>query len=138
MMIYVFDSSFVAAQIIPDEKDHKIEKMYARIKSNDEKYAPHMIWYEITNIFKNLMRRNRYTYDKVLQFYHFLSAIKLTCDYATGTDYSKKLLRLCNDYNLSSYDAAYLELAERKNAVLCTLDESLRAAARKCGVATLK
>ena len=59
-------------------------------------------------------------------------------DFETGIGYSQKLLRLCNDYNLSSYDAAYLELAERKKAVLCTLDDDLRAAAKKHGVAVIK
>jgi predicted nucleic acid-binding protein len=37
-----------------------------------------------------------------------------------------------------SYDAAYLELAKRKNATLCTLDAGLQAAAIKYGVAILK
>jgi len=32
----------------------------------------------------------------------------------TKASYSQKLLHLCNDYNLSSYDATYLELADRK------------------------
>ena len=49
-----------------------------------------------------------------------------------------KPLRLCDNYKMSSYDAAYLELAERKNAVLCTMDENLRSAAKKYGVAVLK
>jgi predicted nucleic acid-binding protein len=137
-VIYVFDSSFVSALILPDEKNLQVDKMYSRIKNEDERYAPHLLWYEITNVFKNLTRRGRFTGDEVIAFYPRLDAIDFMFDYATGTDYSKKLLRLCNDYNLSSYDAAYLELAERKNAVLCTLDESLRAAAKKCGVATLK
>ena len=137
-MIYVFDSSFVAAQIIPDEKDPKVEKIYAKIKRDDEKHAPHLIWYEIANIFKNLLRRKRYTYNEILKFFPYIAGMKLTCDYATGSEYSMKLLKMCNDYNLSSYDASYLELAERKKAVLCTLDGNLRVAAKKYGVATLK
>jgi predicted nucleic acid-binding protein len=56
----------------------------------------------------------------------------------TGTDHSRKLLRLCTDYGLSSYDASYLELAERKNAVLCTLDEGLCAASKKHGVTVMQ
>ena len=137
-MIYVFDASFIGTQIIPDEKDPRVEKIYAKIKHDDEKYVPHLLWYEIANIFKNLMRRNRYTYDKVLKFFPYLAGMHLSCDTAGGTEYSKKLLKLCNDYNLSSYDAAYLELAERKNAVLCTLDDNLRVAAKKYGVEVIR
>jgi len=137
-MIYVLDSSFIGAQIIPDEKDPEVYKKYTKIKQDDEKHTPHLIWYEMANIFKNLIRRNRYSYDKVMKFFPLLDAMELNCDIATGTEYSKKLLSLCNAYNLSSYDAAYLELAERKKAVLCTLDDELRAAAKKHGVAVIK
>ena len=137
-MIYVFDASFVGPQIIPDEKDPDIDKIYQKIKHDDEKQVPQLFWYEITNLFKNLERRRRYSNDRVMEFYQTLATISLICDRETGIEYSKKLLRLCNDYNLSSYDAAYLELAERKNATLCTLDESLRAAAKKYGVPVIK
>jgi predicted nucleic acid-binding protein len=137
-LIYVFDASFVGAIIIPDERDPHVEKIYSKIKKEDEKHAPHLLWYEISNIFKNLMRRKRYTFDEVLEFFRPLNAIRLTCDFETGTDYAEKLLRLCNDYNISSYDAAYLELAGRKKAALCTLDENLIITAKKCGVTVLK
>jgi len=67
-----------------------------------------------------------------------LNEVHLISDFETGTGYIEKLLRLCNDYNISSYDAAYLELAGRKKAVLCTLDENLTVAAKKYGVKVLK
>ena len=138
MMNYVFDSSFVTALIIPDEKNHQVDKMYSRVRNEDERFIPCLFWFEITNVLKNLIRRGRFTTAEVMQFYPRLDAISFACDHAAGSDYSKKLLNLCNEYNLSSYDAAYLELAERKNAILCTLDDSLRTAAKKYGVAMLK
>ena len=137
-MHYVFDSSFVGALVIPDEKNRPVDKMYGNIKNEDEKFAPHLLWYEITSVFNKLIRHRRFTGDQVIQFYPRLSAMRIAIDNESGINYSKKLLRLCTDYNLSSYDAAYLELAERKNAVLCTLDEGLRAAAKKYGVALIK
>ena len=36
-----------------------------------------------------------------------------------------------------SYDTAYLELADRKKAVLCTLDKELQTAAKRHGVMVL-
>ena len=137
-MNYVFDSSFVGAIIIPDEKNPNVDKLRAGISEEDGIFVPHLLWYEITNVFKNLIRRRRFSNDEVTQLFPQLSAIRMTTDYESGMEYSKKLLRLCNDYNLSAYDAAYLELAERKNAVLCTLDEGLRAAAKKYGVKVMK
>ena len=136
-MTYVFDASFIGAKIIPDEKNPRVDKIQATIKEQDDILVPHLLWYEMANIFMNLIRRKRYTYDEVMQLFPLLTAIRLTDDYKTGPDYSQKLLYLCQNYNISSYDAAYLELAERKNATLCTLDDDLRVAAKKCGVKTI-
>ena len=137
-MIYVFDASFVGALIIPDEANPKVDKIRARIGEAEEIFAPQLLWYEIANVFKNLLRRKRCTFDEILNFFPPLSAINITCDFETGPDYAEKLLRLCNDYSISSYDAAYLELAGRKKAALCTLDENLITAAKKYGVTVLK
>jgi len=137
-MKYVFDSSFIGAIIIPDEKNPLADRVRAGIGEEEEIFIPHLLWYEITNVFMNLIRRKRFTSNEVVKIYPELDAIRLTCDYETGTEYSRKLLRLCNEYNLSSYDAAYLELAERRKATLCTLDEGLRAAAKKHGVMVIK
>ena len=137
-MLYVFDASFVGALVIPDEKNLLVSKMYDKIENEDERYAPHLLWYEVANVFKNLLRRKRFSENEVMSFFPRLAEFSLIIDSETGVEYSKKLLRLCNDYNLSSYDAAYLELAERKKAVLCTMDEKLRAVAKKYGVKVLR
>jgi len=136
-MLYVFDASFIGALIIPDEHNPQTEKMYAKIRNEDEKHVPHLLWYEIANIFNNLIRQGRFTGDEVTQFFPRLTAFNLKTDFETGAAYSQKLLILCSDYHLSSYDASYLELADRKKAALCTLDKDLRTAAKKCGVAVL-
>jgi len=137
-MTYILDSSFIGTLIIPDEKNQLADNLYRQIKNTDEKYVPFLFWHEITNIFMNLIRRKRNKHDQVLQLFQVLTTIKILIDHESGAEYSKKLLRLSNDYNLSSYDASYLELAERKKAVLCTLDEKLRLAAKKHGVSVIK
>ena len=136
-MLYVFDASFIGALIIPDEYNSYVKKMYDKISNEDEKYAPHLLWYEIASIFNNLVRHGRFTGKEVMQFFPRLAAFCLTTDFEAGVSYSQKLLCLCNEYHLSSYDAAYLELANRKRAALCTLDKDLRAAAKKHGVMVL-
>ena len=137
-MKYVFDSSFIGAMIIPDEWNPGVDEIRAGIGENEEIFIPQLLWYEISNIFRNLILRRRFTSDEVIRLFPNLSAIRLTCDHETGAGYSRELLRLCSEYNLSSYDAAYLELAKRRDAVLCTLDENLRAAAKKYGVTVIK
>jgi predicted nucleic acid-binding protein len=138
-MAYVFDTSFIIALVMPDEKNSKVYKAYEPITQKEvEKYTPQLLWYEIANSFMNMIRRKRYAYEEFVHFFKLLKAFRLTTDFETGINYSQKLLRLSNAYNITSYDAAYLELAERKNAVLCTLDEGLINAAKKHGVTVIK
>ena len=136
-MVYVFDASFVGAIIIPDEYNPRIKEVQAGIGEEETVLVPQLLWYEISNILNKLIRSKRYTLDDVIQFIPLLAAIRLETDSEAGPRYSQKLLRLCDTYNLSSYDASYLELAERKEAVLCTLDAALEDAAQKRGVAVL-
>ena len=136
-MTYVFDASFAGTLLIPDENDPHVREMYNKIQNEDEKIVPQLFWYEISNVFKNLHRRKRYNIDEIMDFFPYLIAIRLKSDNESGPEYSKKLLGLSNEYDLNSYDAAYLELAGRKNAILCTLDFNLIEAAQKRGVEVL-
>ena len=48
-------------------------------------------------------------------------------------DHVSGVLPVARKYNLSAYDAAYLELSLRYGAPLATLDAKLRKAARQAG-----
>ena len=45
------------------------------------------------------------------------------------------IISLAIEHGLSAYDAAYIELAERHNYPLATLDTKLHKAAKSCGIA---
>ena len=136
-MNYVYDASFIIAIILPDENSPKIDKIHDALDENDEVYIPQLNWYETANVFRNLIRHNRFTADEVSYFFPMLSFVNFKTDFETSANYSKKIWELGNNYNLSAYDAAYLELANRKKAVLCTLDKDLLNAAEKHGVQTI-
>jgi predicted nucleic acid-binding protein len=82
----------------------------------------------------NLLRRKRYNHEDVYNLLPCLSAVSLITDFETGINYSSKIFLLCDKYQLSAYDASYLELADRKKAVLCTLDRHLKTSAKKHGI----
>jgi len=136
-MVYVYDSSYIIAMILPDENNTEIDIVHDALDENDNIYIPQLLWYEITNIFKNLIRNKRFTNDEVIHFFPMVSFINYITDFEHGIDYTKKIWELCNIYNLTGYDAAYLELAYRKKAILCTLDENLINAAKKHGVTVI-
>jgi len=133
-MTYVYDASYIMALIIPDENNPTIDIVHDALDETDEIFVPQLLWYEIANILKNLIRRRRFTSEEVSYFFPMFSFVNFSTDFEAGIIYSKKLWDLCNSYNLSAYDAAYLELAHRKKAILCTLDENLQNAAKKHGV----
>jgi len=134
---YVYDTSFLFAIILPDEKNDDIDKICNALSDEDDVYIPQLVWYESANVFRNLIRNKRFTADEVDRFFPILSFINFITDFETGINYSKKICELGNEYNLSAYDAAYLELAVRKNAILCTLDDDLLKAAKKHSVKTI-
>jgi len=122
---------------LPDENYSNIDMIYDALDENDDIYIPQLNWYETANVFRNLIRHNRFSEDEAAYFFPMLSFVNFITDFETGSAYSKKIWELGNIYNLSAYDAAYLELADRKKAVLCTLDKDLRNAAKKHGVKTI-
>jgi len=63
-----------------------------------------------------------------------LRRLSVVTDKATASHALGETLGLARRYNLSAYDAAYLELALRENLPLATLDADLEKAARKAGV----
>ncbi len=48
-----------------------------------------------------------------------------------------RIWELANEHSLTIYDAAYLELAQRRQLPLASRDEDLIAVARQCGVRTV-
>jgi predicted nucleic acid-binding protein len=67
-------------------------------------------------------------------FIERLEGMDIKTDHATYEYALSDTLNLARKYNLSSYDASYLELAMRLESPLATLDEDLRKAAEKAGV----
>ncbi|MDR1636553.1 MAG: type II toxin-antitoxin system VapC family toxin [Treponema sp.] len=133
-MVYVIDASFFAASILPDEQKEYALQFFSSIGEDDTLYVPHLWWYELGNILKKALVRKRLEYSEALVMVSHLTTLKISTDSEYGSVYTGTLLRLARDYDLTVYDAVYLELALRMGAVLGTLDGNLKAAARKHGV----
>lgn len=67
-------------------------------------------------------------------FIEILEEVDIQVDAATFAHALAGNLQLARRYNLSAYDASYLELALRSGMSLAALDEDLQKAARKAGV----
>ena len=66
-----------------------------------------------------------------------LAMLEIATDPHTETNAWGQTVELADRCDLTVYDAAYLELAQRRMLPLATLDHELRAAARAVGTKTL-
>jgi predicted nucleic acid-binding protein len=84
---------------------------------------------EVANAFQTAIRRQRI--DAVYRDASLaeLGLMPITVDADTNTYAWSATLRLSERFSLTLYDAAYLELAQRRSLALATLDRDLRAAA---------
>jgi predicted nucleic acid-binding protein len=97
------------------------------------------IWpLEVSNFLLLGERRQRVTYTKTTRFVQVLQELPISIDSETVSAALDAVLRLGREYDLTSYDAAYLELAMRRRLPLATLDERLTTAARQAGVALVE
>ena len=72
-----------------------------------------------------------------VEFLALLGKLAIEPDTETGRNASTVTMALGRKHKLTSYDAAYLELAMRRGVALATLDRRLRKAAVKEGVPVL-
>ena len=97
------------------------------------------IWpLEVSNVLLLGERRQRVTYAKTTRFVQVLQELPISIDSETVSAALDAVLQLGRGYDLTSYDAAYLELAMRRRLPLATIDERLTTAARQAGVALVE
>jgi predicted nucleic acid-binding protein len=127
------DCSIAAALGLPDESSPLADAFLLQGKSDDI-WVPSLWWHEIGNVLVSARRRERLCDNNVSGLIQLYGDLPIHTDTAYGTGLMERIHRLATTYKLSAYDAAYLELAERKQAGLATLDAKLLQAARDCGV----
>jgi len=79
-------------------------------------------------------RRRKLTEDERQTALGWLRVLPLRVDHEMSSRTFSRLSELAAAHHLSVYDAAYLELAQRRKLVLSCNDAPLRKAAEQCGV----
>jgi len=132
-MSWVMDCSVAAALGLPDESSSVADVFLLQMTENDV-WVPSLWWFEISNVIVSAKRRGRISDNDASGLITLYGDLPVKTDTVSGYDLMNRIHRLSSAYGLSAYDAAYLELAERKQAGLATLDTKLRQAGRECGV----
>jgi predicted nucleic acid-binding protein len=97
--------------------------------------APALWAFEVASVLSTAERRGRMNTDAQAAFLERLRRLPVAIEHRPAAWLAQQILPLARTYNLSAYDAAYLELAIREGLPLATLDDDLRRAASAAGVA---
>jgi predicted nucleic acid-binding protein len=135
-MSFVLDSSIALTWCFQDEATPAADALLTRLV-NEGAYAPSLWPLEVLNVLIAAERRGRIVPDARRNRIMFLQALPITLDTETAPQAWTATNRLAEQHRLTLYDAAYLELAQRLELSLATLDAELRAAARAAGVPLL-
>lgn len=134
---YVLDCSVTMAWFFPTEAGAETDALLDWLTAGATAFVPAHWPLEVGNTLLAGERHKRSTIADSAQFLGLLGALPIETDPETGARAPGESIALARSHSLTLYDAAYLELAARRNLPLATLDRALRAAARKVGVAVL-
>ncbi len=131
------DASVSGAWLLPDERSEEAERILERLLAAEVELAVPALWiYELTNLLLSAQRRGRINEEGVEAAHRVLDLLpRRTFDHETALA-RQRATRLALRFDLSAYDAAYLELADRLQCPLETYDGRLAGAARAMGIAS--
>lgn len=99
--------------------------------------VPGLWMLEVANALAMAEKRKRSTAAQSDKFLKMLAALDIDVDHEFASRAFGPLLSFCRDHGLTSYDAAYLDLAARRRLPLATLDRQLATAAKKIRIPVL-
>lgn len=132
-MPLVLDSSISLGWAFDDEDNEQAAGVVQLLDRDVARVSA--IWpLEMTNALVIGERRGRISAAEITRFRSFLRTISIEVDPPSISTSFDVILGLARLYNLTTYDASYLELAQRLGLPLATLDQRLAVAAQSLGV----
>ena len=135
-MSLVVDSSATLAWVYSEETTEAISEVLDRLIDRGA-WVPALWRLEVANVLEMNVRRGRHPAAFRDAALADLAALPIAIDAETDRQAWGATLRLAARHRLTLYDAAYLELAQRRGLPLATLDRELRVAGTAEGVILL-
>jgi predicted nucleic acid-binding protein len=107
--------------------------LLSRFLQGDQAVVPAHWPIEVTNALLVAKRGGRVTNEEILEFCSDLALLPIRIEPAYSPLEWAALMALAEQYGLTTYDAAYLDLSRRSGLLLATLDRDLEKAARAAG-----
>lgn len=131
---FVADASVAIGWVHPAQATTHTAAMLDAIAAGATLEVPALWPLEVANALTVLQRRRKLTEDERQEGLGWLRSLPLRVDQEMAVLAFSRLSELASAHQLSVYDAAYLELAQRRRLVLGCKDGPLRKAARRAGV----
>ena len=128
MAAFVLDCSVAIAWLFEDESRPEIDVLLEQLK-NSEALVPNLWHLEVGNVLIQAEKRGRITEAQIAVRLKLLATLPIMTDGETSPRAFREILTLARSHELTTYDAAYLELAMRHGLPLATQDNALVRAA---------
>ena len=133
-MPFVLDNSVVSGWFLENQATPYTDAVAQRLR-DDRAHVPAVWELEFTNVLRTACVRRRLDAQRAQAVVVQIGALPISVDRHPVA--RSEMLALALRFGLSSYDAAYLELALRLQCPIATQDEAMRQAALACGVGWL-
>jgi len=137
MQDFVIDNSVVMSWCFKDETSKYTDTVLDYLE-NTTAYVPAIWPLEVSNVLLVAERRKRLNQADSSRFISLLFELPIIVEPESPERMLSEILALAREYKLSSYDAAYLDLAMRKGLPIATTDKNIISAARKSHVPILR
>lgn len=131
-MPFVLDNSVVAGWYLPDQRNDYSQAIAKRLE-RDRALVPPLWQMALANVLRTACMRGKLELIQARQILDTLAQLPIEVD-AGPAPGQRQLFELAMRHELSSYDAAYLELAMRHGLPMATQDADLKRAAVAAGV----
>jgi predicted nucleic acid-binding protein len=132
----VIDASVAAAWCFKDEASPSIDAVFRTVRDYGA-LVPALWHLELANALLQAERRRRILIADLLWRLDLISDFPIVVDAETPARAWRETLLLARTERLTTYDAAYLEVALRMGLPLASLDTALVAAAKRLGTIVL-
>ncbi|MGA9624636.1 MAG: type II toxin-antitoxin system VapC family toxin [Bryobacteraceae bacterium] len=139
MSRFVLDNTVTMAWCFTEEATEFTKTLLSRLSSlTDSAVVPALWLYEVANVVELAVRKGRIPEEKALAFLESLADLPIEVENPSRTQVFVTVRTLAGQYQLTSSDAAYLELAVRHKLPLASLDRAMSRAAVAAGLSTVQ
>lgn len=136
MSAFVLDCSVAISWLFEDEATSDTDALLERLQE-ERAIVPNLWRLEIGNVLSQAERKSRIPSSELARFLDLISRLPIDVDAETDSRALHDILALARAEILTTYDAAYLELAMRRGIPLATHDRALIRAADSVAVRCL-